>query len=101
MTVLALDMAASNGNCRVQNRKIETTLDRLVEAISQIAVVDERLISLFKRMERFEKRLDEQEDELREIKETVIVNSKLITSTERIFWIAVSAGASALVYFLR
>jgi hypothetical protein len=81
--------------------KIETTLDRLVEAISQIAVVDERLISLFKRMERFEKRLDEQEDELREIKETVIVNSKLITSTERIFWIAVSAGASALVYFLR
>lgn len=81
--------------------KIEATLDRLVEAISQIAVVDERLISLFKRMERFEKRLDEQEDELREIKETVIVNSKLITSTERIFWIAVSAGASALVYFLR
>ena len=81
--------------------KIETTLDRLVEAISQIAIVDERLISLFKRMERFEKRLDEQEDELREIKETVIVNSKLITSTERIFWIAVSAGASALVYFLR
>lgn len=81
--------------------KIEATLDRLVEAISQIAIVDERLISLFKRMERFEKRLDEQEDELREIKETVIVNSKLITSTERIFWIAVSAGASALVYFLR
>lgn len=81
--------------------KIEATLDRLVEAISQIAVVDERLISLFKRMDRFEKRLDEQEDELREIKETVIVNSKLITSTERIFWIAVSAGASALVYFLR
>ena len=81
--------------------KIEATLDRLVEAIAQIAVVDERLISLFKRMERFEKRLDEQEDELREIKETVIVNSKLITSTERIFWIAVSAGASALVYFLR
>ena len=81
--------------------KIETTLDRLVEAISQIAVVDERLISLFKRMERFEKRLDEQEDELREIKETVIVNSKLITSTERIFWVVISAGASALVYFLR
>lgn len=81
--------------------KIEATLDRLVEAMTQIAVVDERLISLFKRMERFEKRLDEQEDELREIKETVIVNSKLITSTERIFWIAVSAGASALVYFLR
>ena len=81
--------------------KIEATLDRLVEAMTQIAVVDERLISLFKRMERFEKRLDEQEDELREIKETVIVNSKLITSTERVFWIAVSAGASALVYFLR
>ena len=81
--------------------KIEATLDRLVEAISQIAIVDERLISLFKRMERFEKRLDEQEDELREIKETVIVNSKLITSTERIFWVVISAGASALVYFLR
>lgn len=81
--------------------KIEATLDRLVEAISQIAVVDERLLSLFKRMERFEKRLDEQEDELREIKETVILNAKTITSTERFFWVAVSAGASAFVYFLR
>ena len=62
--------------------------------------VKSRYFNYFKRMERFEKRLDEQEDELREIKETVIVNSKLITSTERIFWIAVSAGASALMYFL-
>ena len=69
--------------------------------MSLIAVVDERLISLFKRMERFEKRLDEQEDELREVKETVIVNAKMITSTERLFWIAISAGASAFVYFLR
>ena len=81
--------------------KIESTLDKLAEAVAQIAIVDERLVSLFKRMERFEKRLDEQEDELREIKETVIVNAKMLTSTERFFWISVSAGASVFAYFLR
>lgn len=81
--------------------RMENTLDKVCEAVSQIAVVDERLLSLFNRLERFEKRLDEQEDKVIEISEDVILNSKLVKASERFFWVGVSALASFIVYMVR
>ena len=81
--------------------RMENTLDKVCEAVSQIAVVDERLLSLFNRLERFEKRLDEQEDKVIEISENVILNSKLVKTSERFFWVGVSALASFIVYMVR
>lgn len=81
--------------------RMENTLDKVCEAVSQIAVVDERLLSLLSRMERFEKRLDEQEDKVIELSEDVIVNSKLVKTSERFFWVGVSALASFIVYMVR
>ena len=42
--------------------RIEQTLDKLSTAISDMARIDERLLHVFKSLERHEKRLDEQED---------------------------------------
>lgn len=81
--------------------RMENTLDKVCEAVSQIAVVDERLLTLFNRLERFEKRLDEQEDKVIEISEDVILNSKLVKTSERFFWVGVSALASFVVYMVR
>ena len=81
--------------------RMENTLDKVCEAVSQIAVVDERLLSIFSRMERFEKRLDEQEDKVIELSEDVIINSKLVKTSERFFWVGVSALASFVVYMVR
>ena len=81
--------------------RMEKVLDKVCEAVSQIAVVDERIMALLTRMERFEKRLDEQEDRLLEVTEDVILNSKLIKTSERFFWIGVSAVASFVVYMVR
>ena len=81
--------------------RMENTLDKVCEAVSQIAVVDERIMSLFNRQERFEKRLDEQEDKIIEISEDVILNSKLVKTSERFFWVGVSALASFIVYMVR
>lgn len=81
--------------------RMEHTLDKVCEAVSQIAVVDERLLSLLSRMERFEKRLDEQEDKVIELSEDVIINSKLVKTSERFFWVGVSALASFVVYMVR
>ncbi len=81
--------------------RMENTLDKVCEAVSQIAVVDERLLSLLSRMERFEKRLDEQEDKVIELSEDVIINSKLVKTSERFFWVGVSALASFIVYMVR
>jgi len=81
--------------------RMEKVLDKVCEAVSQIAVVDERIMALLTRMERFEKRLDEQEDKLLEVTEDVIINSKLIKTSERFLWIGVSAAASFVVYMVR
>ena len=80
---------------------MENTLDKVCEAVSQIAVVDERIMSLLSRLDRFEKRLDEQEDKIIELSEDVIVNSKLVKTSERFFWVGVSALASFIVYMVR
>ena len=81
--------------------RMENTLDKVCEAVSQIAVVDERIMSLLNRLERFEKRLDEQEDKIIELSEDVILNSKLVKTSERFFWVGVSALASFVVYMVR
>ena len=81
--------------------RMENTLDKVCEAVSQIAVVDERIMSLLIRLDRFEKRLDEQEDKIIELSEDVIVNSKLVKTSERFFWVGVSALASFIVYMVR
>lgn len=81
--------------------RMENTLDKVCEAVSQIAVVDERIMSLLSRLDRFEKRLDEQEGKIIELSEDVILNSKLVKTSERFFWVGVSALASFIVYMVR
>ena len=81
--------------------RIEQKLDKLTEAVSQIARVEEQLLSAFKRMDRHEKRLDDQEDDIRELENVVMVNSSSVKNAERFFWIAVSACASLVVYMVR
>ena len=81
--------------------RMEKALDKVCEAVSQIAVVDERLLSLLSRMERFEKRLDEQEDKVISMSENLVLNYKLLQNSERLAWIIVSAAASLIVYVVR
>jgi len=81
--------------------RIEQKLDKLTEAVSQIARVEEQLLSAFKRMDRHEKRLDDQEDDIRELENTVVVNSSSVKNAERFFWVAVSAFVSFFVYMVK
>jgi uncharacterized protein YhaN len=81
--------------------RIEQKLDKLTEAVSQIARVEEQLLSVFKRMDRHEKRLDDQEDDIKELTESLIINSKSVRMTERLFWGIISISLSTLVYFIK
>jgi len=81
--------------------RIEEKLDKLSDTISDLARIEERMLSVFKRLDRHEKRLDNQEDDLRLIGNDVILNSKSVKGAERLMWIAVSAGISMFVYMMR
>lgn len=81
--------------------RIESKLDKLAETISQIARVEEQMLSVFKRLDRHEKRLDGQEDDIKELTENLILNSKSVRISERLFWVIISISVSSFVYFIR
>ena len=81
--------------------RIEAKLDKLTEAVSQIARVEEQMLSVFKRIDRHEKRLVEQEDDIQRLTEEVITNSYSVKAGERLFWIGIATVASVLGYLLR
>jgi chromosome segregation ATPase len=81
--------------------RIEEKLDKLSDTVADLARIEERILSVFKRLDRHEKRLDDQEDDLKEISNDVLLNSKSVKGAERLMWIAISAGASLFVYIMR
>ncbi len=81
--------------------RIEEKLDKLSDTVADLARIEERMLSVFKRLDRHEKRLDDQEDDLRLIGNDVILNSKSVKGAERLMWVAISAGISMFVYMMR
>lgn len=85
----------------VRLQRIEEKLDKLTDTIAEFARIEERMLSVFKRLDRHEKRLDDQEDDIRNLSNDVLLNTKTSNNIERMFWIFVTAGASFTVYFMK
>jgi len=81
--------------------RIEAKLDKLTEAMSMIARVDEKLVAGSARIDRLEFRLDEQETDLDKIKNIVNYNAQSVKIAERFVWILVSAVVGLVMYGLR
>lgn len=81
--------------------RIEGKLDKLTEAVTSIARVEEKIYASTKRIDRLEQRMDGLEEELDITKGAVVVNGGAVKFAERMFWIAVSALVSVFVYFVR
>jgi len=81
--------------------RIEIKLDKLTEAVTNIARVEEKIYASTKRIDRLEYRLDVNEGELDGLKNIVAQNSFTVKASERIFWIIFSAVVSLGVYFLQ
>lgn len=85
----------------VRLNRIEAKLDKLTEAMSMIARVDEKLVAGAARIDRLEYRLDEQESDLDNLKGIVSYNSQSVKVAERFVWILVSAVVGLVMYGLR
>jgi len=81
--------------------RIEAKLDKLTEAMSMIARVDEKLVAGSARIDRLEFRLDEQETDLDKIKNIVNYNAQSVKIAERFVWILVSGGVGVVMCGLR
>ena len=81
--------------------RIEGKLDKLTEAMSMIARVDEKLVAGAARIDRLEYRLDEQEADLDKVKAVVGYNTQSVKIAERFVWILVSAVVGLVMNGLR
>ena len=74
--------------------RFENKLDKLSEAVVSLARMEERLITIFNRLEKIEQRVDDIELVSRTSKHT-------LRYMERVFWIVTSAGVATAFWYLR
>lgn len=85
----------------VRLNRIETKLDKLTEAMTMIARVDEKLTAGSARIDRLEYRLDEYEGDLDGVKAIVGYNTQSAKVAERFIWIMISAIVGLATYYVR
>ena len=83
-----------------QNRleRIEQKLDNMAEAIGSLARMEERMLTLFKRMDKLDDAQGDQEKRLQKIERSVGSNGQMLRFAERLFWIVASSGVGYLFY---
>lgn len=74
--------------------RIEKKLDEVGLAIVALARMEERMITLFKRMDRLDQEQSQHGRRLQLVEGKVGINGQALRFAERVFWIVVSAGVA-------
>lgn len=92
-------MTEQSQEARLQ--RIENKLDKLSEAFTILARVEEKIMSSNGRIDRLEFRADESERDMDKMKGIVGYNQQTVRQVERFAWILVSSLVGTLMYFFR
>ena len=92
-------MSEQSQEARLQ--RIENKLDKLSEAFTILARVEEKIMSSNTRIDRLEYRADEAERDVDKIKGIVGYNQQTVRQVERFAWILVSSLVGTLMYFFK
>lgn len=72
--------------------RIEKKLDTMAEAIVSLARMEERMVTLFKRMDSYDTEQSDLEKRISEIEKSVGTNGQTLRFAERLFWIVAAGG---------
>ena len=81
--------------------RIEGKVDKLADAVIHMARMEERLVSVFKRMDNTEASLKKLDDRLDDIERQSIARGQKIAFAERIFWMICTAAIGLAFVYLR
>jgi len=79
--------------------RVEEKIDRLTEVLTSVARIEEQIVGQNARLKRHEFRLDENEDKIESVSETLATNSQIIKVGQGLvasIWAAILAG---VLYF--
>lgn len=74
--------------------RIEKKLDEVGQAIVALARMEERMITLFKRMDTLDAEQGNQDRRLRVVEGRVGTNGQTLRFAERVFWIVITAAVA-------
>ena len=77
--------------------RIEQKLDEMSKAIVSLARMEERMITLFKRMDSYDDEQTRMSDRLSKVEKVSGADGVTLRFLERIFWIVATAGITAYV----
>jgi len=81
--------------------RIEIKLDQLTEAMVSLARLDEKTLTLFKRMDTLDAQQTHQSNRLVKLEGRVGSNGASLRFAERLFWIVATAGVGLIFYKMR
>ena len=81
--------------------RLEKKIDKLTDAVTAIARVEEKILASNMRLDRAEFRLDKQEEDLDVIEEVVRSNSGVVKFADKSFWVVVGLIGSVLAWYLK
>ena len=83
-----------------QNR-IEDKLDRLSEAVVGLARMEERMINLFGRMDKYETEQYELEKKVNDLQKTSTKRGTVFEIVNKIFWIILASAVTTAFWIIR
>jgi len=81
--------------------RLEKKIDKLTDAVTAIARVEEKILASNMRLDRAEYRLDKQEEDLDGIGEIARNNSGVVKFADKAFWLVAGAAVSIGVWLVR
>ena len=81
--------------------RMEDKLDKLSEAVISMARMEERLVSVFKRLDRVDEGFNKSDQRMDELEQTSIKRGLTIAFAERLFWIILTGAVGLAFVYLR
>ena len=81
--------------------QIDSKLDKLSDAVSRLAMIEERITHQTTSLTRQDERLDEQDKRLRQLEFLSSRRGVMLNYVERFGWLVLTAAIGLLSYFLR
>jgi len=81
--------------------RIEEKVDKLADAVVEMARMEERLVTVFKRMDDMGGLLKKMDDRLDDMERQAIVRGQKIAFAERIFWMIATGAVGLAFVFLK
>ena len=81
--------------------RMEDKLDKLSEAVVEMARMEERLLTIFKRLEYMDAAFKKYDDRLDKIEKQALIRGQKIAFAERLFWMVVTGAVGLAFIFLR